>query len=288
MRCGVDYRYRQDWRAVKEENIWPRGRPNKKGLGRLMTISSMALRRIAKLPPEAMAEMLLILADQEEIEEIRKEKQRERTQRHRDKNVTVTPMSRYSDVTPSLDKEIPPKPPKEINSLPIAPSPPKGGSVPTGTASNPEVRQAFDAYNVMAERIGISVAQRLTKPREARLRARLKEAGMDGWERALARVEASPFLRGETGDGFRCGFDFVVSESNFLKINEGKYDRKPNGTGPPQAPVRFKTVEEIEAEVAAERAAANGKGRAEDLPNDRREASRSELRGEVRREEEYH
>lgn len=85
-----------------------------------MTVSAATLRRIATMSTkEAMAEMLIILADAEEIEEARKAGQRERTRRHRDRNVTVTSPSRYDEryrnvtVTAVPLKETPPTPPKE-------------------------------------------------------------------------------------------------------------------------------------------------------------------------------
>jgi hypothetical protein len=60
----------------------------------------------------------------------------------------------------------------------------------------------------------------------------LRSDGLDGWSNVLSKVEASQFLRGENDRGWRADFDFVLSEANFTKITEGKYDRRQ--TGPPQ------------------------------------------------------
>jgi hypothetical protein len=54
------------------------------------------LKRLAGMPPDMIPEMLLVLAEQQDVEEKRKEAQRERTRRHRDRNVTVTSPSRYT------------------------------------------------------------------------------------------------------------------------------------------------------------------------------------------------
>lgn len=43
-----------------------------------------------------------------------------------------------------------------------------------------------------------------------------------GYDALFARVRASPFLRGEKG--FRVDFDFLVRQSSFTKIMEGKYE----------------------------------------------------------------
>lgn len=66
-----------------------------------MTIDAPTLRRIASLnlAPEAMAEVLNIIADIQEKEDLRKEAQRNRTRKSRDGNVTVTSQER--DIPPN-------------------------------------------------------------------------------------------------------------------------------------------------------------------------------------------
>lgn len=92
-----------------------------------------------------------------------------------------------------------------------------------------EVGEAIQAWNAMAERAGLATVRQVTEPRRRSLRARLAECGgMPGWHDAMAKVEASPFLRGErSGNGhdrWRASFDFVVTQANFTKLMEGNYD----------------------------------------------------------------
>ena len=96
---------------------------------------------------------------------------------------------------------------------------------------------AVDAWNALAGRISLPVVQRLTTARAAALRARLIECGgMDGWLGALAKIEASPFLRGEGGraqghDGWRCNFDWLISQRGFTRLLEGAFDSTPGNGG---------------------------------------------------------
>jgi hypothetical protein len=92
---------------------------------------------------------------------------------------------------------------------------------------------AVDAWNDLAGRIGLPAVQRLTTARAAALRARLIEVGgIDGWLAALAKIEASPFLRGEGGhgqghEGWRCNFDWLISQRGFTRLLEGAFDSTP-------------------------------------------------------------
>jgi len=65
---------------------------------------------------------------------------------------------------------------------------------------------------------------KLTGTRKRQLAARLDADGLDGWRAMLAKVSASPFLRGEGKTGWRADFDFVLKEANFVRIVEGRYD----------------------------------------------------------------
>lgn len=91
-----------------------------------------------------------------------------------------------------------------------------------------DLKAAIDLYNETANRIGIPIMQKLSDTRKRRLEARLCDCGgLDGWVAALAKVEASGFLKGENDHGWKADFDFIVRESSFIKIMEGKYNGKP-------------------------------------------------------------
>lgn len=84
---------------------------------------------------------------------------------------------------------------------------------------------AVDLYNEVAKRIEIPIAQKISDTRKRNLRARLKDCGgLEGWRSALEKLEASEFCQGKNDKGWKADFDFLVRESSFIKLMEGKYD----------------------------------------------------------------
>lgn len=95
-------------------------------------------------------------------------------------------------------------------------------------ASIPREDEAFDRYNAMASRIGLPQVQARNDTRRKALRARLDECGgLEGWEVALAKAEASDFLRGKNRDNWQADFDFLIQRKSFTKLMEGSYDNRP-------------------------------------------------------------
>ena len=97
-----------------------------------------------------------------------------------------------------------------------------------------EIAKSVSAYNATAARVGWPIVQKLSPARRTALTARLKDAGgADGWDVALAKAEASPFLTGQTSKPFSASFDFLTKQSNFTKLMEGNYDpRNSNEPSP--------------------------------------------------------
>lgn len=100
----------------------------------------------------------------------------------------------------------------------------------TETESDTEQKQregvllALAAWQQLAGELGLAKVAKLTKTRQASLKARVAEHGPEGFYAVLAKIRGSPFLRGENDRGWKVDFDFVVSESGFTKLMEGKYD----------------------------------------------------------------
>ena len=142
---------------------------------------------------------------------------------------------------------------EDADTLGAAAPPPRGSGVHTlGAAAPPEhveknllnepvertgrepdpVLLAVDAYNSMAERAGLSRCQKVSPGRRSAIRARLKDAGgLEGWQVALEKVEASDFLTGGGSSGWRANIDYIASASRFLKIMEGQHDDGPSRRG---------------------------------------------------------
>ena len=92
--------------------------------------------------------------------------------------------------------------------------------VPSEVSS--ELRTYVANYCAVARRFGLPVPQSFGRDRQAKLRARLEQHGPTSWDRALAKIEESPFLRGEKDFGL--SIDFLLQASSYTKILEGNYD----------------------------------------------------------------
>lgn len=65
---------------------------------------------------------------------------------------------------------------------------------------------------------------KLTNRRKASLRQRFKEHDDPAWWKGyFTMIAASPFLAGKNDRGWRADFDWVINESNMVKVIEGKY-----------------------------------------------------------------
>ena len=119
---------------------------------------------------------------------------------------------------------------------------------PNGVTPNKVLEDAIAGWNDLAAVAGLAGVQRLTEPRRRALKARLSEAGgIEGWLAMLERVRDSSFLTGGNDRGWRADFDFVVKESNFTKIMEGKYDRKEQLSAAQRAAKRILSEEADDA-----------------------------------------
>lgn len=105
--------------------------------------------------------------------------------------------------------------------------------LPVAAEQRDEVREAVELYNAMATRAGLPGVQKLTDARRAGLRRRLKDVGgIEGWKTALQKVEASSHCRGGNDRGWRADLDFLLQESKFVLLMEGRYDdRSPLSPG---------------------------------------------------------
>lgn len=115
---------------------------------------------------------------------------------------------------------------------PSTPIPPKGGPTPM------DALRAFESYNALALRIGIPQASKLTPERQRRIIVRLRDYGLDGWDRALANIERSSFLTGTNDRGWRASLDWLLSPTKFAGVHDGGYGNGRHADVPPAATVR--------------------------------------------------
>jgi hypothetical protein len=101
-----------------------------------------------------------------------------------------------------------------------------------------EYMSALDAYQAVAKRCGLTRVQKMSEQRKAKLQARLKDCGgLDGWNSALSKIEQSDFCKGINKEGWKADFDFLLQESSFIKLIEGKYDNRQINNKPKQKPL---------------------------------------------------
>jgi hypothetical protein len=91
-----------------------------------------------------------------------------------------------------------------------------------------EVDEALAIYAEVCVPAGLSAVAVVTEKRRAAIRARLKEAKLDGWRKACHAAAVSPFWRGEIPptDGrpqFKGAIDSFVRPENFAKLIEGGF-----------------------------------------------------------------
>lgn len=94
----------------------------------------------------------------------------------------------------------------------------------------------------------------LTPTRQKHLKARLSTKGRDlAWWRAyFTRIVSTPFLTGQSGRGWKAGFDFAVrSETEVAKVMEGQYGEV--GSTPTTTPTKpwdrvYRAIDEFSRE----------------------------------------
>ena len=84
-----------------------------------------------------------------------------------------------------------------------------------------DLQTAFDNWNKLADELDLPLASTLTDDRKRKLRARLKEHGLKGWDDALDNLTRMPFWTGSNDRRWSVTFDWMLSPSNFVKILDG-------------------------------------------------------------------
>lgn len=146
---------------------------------------------------------------------------------------TVNPRSNFTPEAASPPK-MSAKPPKQLHPTPEAasPKPSKNHHEPSKESASGDaplsVDEVLEGWNELAANHGLAQVRKLTDARRRKVLAQAKRFSVPDWQAVFAKISQSPFLKGENRQGWRCDFDFILSENNFVKILEGKYDRQPS------------------------------------------------------------
>ena len=91
-----------------------------------------------------------------------------------------------------------------------------------------DCQQIVDLYHSICK--SFSAVRSLSEARKKALKARLKKYTIDDFRTVFEKAEASSFLKGVDG-GWKASFDWLINESNMLKVMEDNYIDKPRRYG---------------------------------------------------------
>ena len=67
------------------------------------------------------------------------------------------------------------------------------------------------------------------KTRDKHIKTMFKKLGIDKIKELFIMTESSDYLSGRNAKWSNCGFDWVIKESNYIKVLEGNYNRQQQG-----------------------------------------------------------
>lgn len=82
----------------------------------------------------------------------------------------------------------------------------------------------LDSYHTFCDRL--SKVSKLSDERKKHINARIREFDIDTVVTVFKKVGNSSFLNGDNDRRWKADFDWIFNPTNFLKILEGKYDKK--------------------------------------------------------------
>lgn len=85
-------------------------------------------------------------------------------------------------------------------------------------------KHIIDLFNATCKSLPKVMAR--NKARDKKIKNMYKELGLEKIEIVFSKAEASPFLSGRNGTWENCGFDWLISPKNYIKVLEGNYDDK--------------------------------------------------------------
>lgn len=91
-----------------------------------------------------------------------------------------------------------------------------------------DCQQIVDLYHSICK--SFPSVRSLSDARKKAIKARLKTYTIDDFRTVFENAEASSFLKGVDG-GWKASFDWLIKESNILKVLEGNYADKPKKYG---------------------------------------------------------
>lgn len=118
---------------------------------------------------------------------------------------------------------------KDLNTIKNIKEDIKDNKVYTGIRRKKELFQSTDVTEEIIKYyqtncVDLKQLRVVTEDRKKAVKDILKKYGPDTVKEVLDKAQSSSFLKGETGT-WKCGFDWIFKEKNFVKILEGNYDK---------------------------------------------------------------
>lgn len=85
----------------------------------------------------------------------------------------------------------------------------------------------------------------LNDTRKRKAQQRLRDAALAEWQVVIARINGSPFCRGENDRGWVATFDWLLQSDVRLKVLEGKYDKRQRAAAPGRQTASQRTIETV-------------------------------------------
>lgn len=116
-------------------------------------------------------------------------------------------------------------------------------------------QQVVDLFHSIC--VSYPAVKTLSESRKKAIRARLRVYSLEDFKSLFEKAEASSFLKGSNDRNWSATFDWLLKESNMVKVLEGNYDNKtrsPAGAGTtgankfnnfPQRQYDYGTLEEM-------------------------------------------
>jgi DNA-binding Lrp family transcriptional regulator len=104
----------------------------------------------------------------------------------------------------------------------------RGSTIENNTMNNKEntqdeIQSVVDLYNQIC--VSLPRARNITDKRKSAIKARLKKYSVEQIREAFEKAEQSDFLTGKVKE-FTASFDWILNETNLVKIIEGNYGNK--------------------------------------------------------------
>lgn len=107
------------------------------------------------------------------------------------------------------------------------PTPQQGDSSSSG--EKVDYQKLMDYYNTTFAG-KLPAIRSMTDARRKAIHARIAQHGKQSVMQVFTNVQNSPFLLGANDRNWRCDFDWIFKQQNFIKILEGNYNGKRNDT----------------------------------------------------------